>query len=37
MKLLEYILCAKKTSKNVLICVPKMNEGVTGLEQHEVE
>ncbi len=21
--------------KNILICVPKMNEGVTGLEQHE--
>ncbi len=23
--------------KNILICVPKMNEGLTGLEQHEVE
>ncbi len=22
-------------SKNILICVPKMNEGLTGLEQHE--
>ncbi len=21
--------------KNILICVPKMNEGLTGLEQHE--
>ncbi len=37
MKLLEYVLCAKKTSKNFLIFVPKMNEGVMGLEQHEVE
>ncbi len=24
-------------TKNVLICVPKMNEGLTGLEQHESE
>ncbi len=23
--------------KNILICVPKMNEGFTGLEQHEGE
>jgi len=23
--------------KNILICVPKMNEGLTGLEQHEGE
>ena len=23
--------------KNILICVPKMNEGHTGLEQHEGE
>ncbi len=23
--------------KNILICVPKMNEGLTGLEQHEDE
>ncbi len=23
--------------KNILICVQKMNEGLTGLEQHEVE
>ncbi len=23
--------------KNILICVPKMNEGLTGLERHEVE
>jgi len=22
---------------NILICVPKMNEGLTGLEQHEGE
>ncbi len=22
--------------KNILICVPKMNEGLTGLERHEV-
>ncbi len=21
--------------KNILICVPKMNEGLTGLERHE--
>jgi len=24
-------------SKNILICVPKMNESLTGLEQHEGE
>jgi len=24
-------------SKNVLICVPKMNEGLTGVERHEDE
>jgi len=24
-------------NKNILICVPKMNEGLTGLEQHESE
>ncbi len=29
-KLLKFI-------KNTLICVPKMNEGLTGLEQHEGE
>lgn len=23
--------------KNILICVPKINEGLTGLEQHEGE
>ncbi len=23
--------------KNILICVPKINEGLTGLEQHEEE
>ncbi len=23
--------------KNILICVPKMNEGLTGLERHEGE
>jgi len=23
--------------KNILICVPKMNEGLTGVEQHEDE
>ncbi len=23
--------------KNILICVPKMNEGLTGLERHEDE
>ncbi len=23
--------------KNILICVPKMNEGLTGLERHESE
>ena len=23
--------------KNILICVPKLNEGLTGLEQHEGE
>ncbi len=23
--------------KNILICVPKMNEGLTGLEQHQGE
>ncbi len=23
--------------KNILICVPKMNKGLTGLEQHEIE
>jgi len=23
--------------KNILICVPKMNEGLKGLEQHEGE
>jgi len=23
--------------KNILICVPKMNEGLTGVERHEVE
>ncbi len=23
--------------KNILICVPKMNEGLTGLEQHDGE
>ncbi len=23
--------------KNILTCVPKMNEGVTGLERHEGE
>ncbi len=23
--------------KNILICVPKMNEDLTGLERHEVE
>jgi len=23
--------------KNILICVPKMNESLTGLEQHEGE
>jgi len=23
--------------KNILICVPKMNEGLTGVEQHEGE
>ncbi len=25
------------SSKNILICVPKMNEGLTGLERHEGE
>ncbi len=24
-------------SENILICVPKMNEGLTGLERHEGE
>jgi len=24
-------------NKNILICVPKMNEGLTGVEQHESE
>ncbi len=24
-------------NKNILICVPKMNEGFTGLERHEGE
>ncbi len=23
--------------KNILICVPKMNKGLMGLEQHEIE
>jgi len=23
--------------KNILICVPKTNEGLTGVERHEVE
>ncbi len=23
--------------KNILICIPKMNEGLTGVERHEVE
>ncbi len=25
------------SSKNILICVPKMNKGLTGLERHEGE
>ncbi len=25
------------SSKNILICVPKMKEGLTGLERHEGE
>ncbi len=29
-KILDFI-------KNILICVPKMNEGLTGLERHEGE
>ncbi len=29
-ELLEFI-------KNILICVPKMNKGLTGLERHEGE
>ncbi len=29
-KILDFI-------KNILICVPKMNEGLTGLEGHEGE
>ncbi len=28
---------SQNSSKNILICVPKMNEGLTGLERHEGE
>ncbi len=28
---------SQNTSKHILICVPKMNEGLTGLEGHEGE
>ncbi len=30
-------LRALRFHKNILICIPKMNEGLTGLEQHEGE
>ncbi len=29
--------CSQISSKNILICVPNMNEGLMGLEQHEGE
>ncbi len=37
---LEDFSCIPKLSdfiKNILICVPKMNEGLKGLERHEGE
>ncbi len=38
---LRYCLCRVRELsdfiKNVLICVPKMNEGLVGLERHEGE
>ncbi len=29
-------LLSMEGQKNILICVPKMNEGLTGLERHKV-
>ncbi len=37
---MDYFNDVRKLSdfiKNILICVPKMNEGLTGLERHEGE
>ncbi len=35
---MQYAVCRlMHFSKNILICVSKMNEGLTGLERHEGE
>jgi len=35
--LLSHRILSKKKKKKNLICVPKMNEGLTGVERHESE